>query len=52
MAMHRATFLDMGAYDVGMDVWGGENVELPIRVCASILPIELKYTTETKYQDM
>ena len=33
MAMHRATFLEMGAYDVGMNVWGGENVELPIRVC-------------------
>ena len=31
-AMNRKWFLDSGGYDTGMDVWGGENVEMSFRV--------------------
>ena len=30
--MNRKWFLDSGGYDTGMDVWGGENVEMSFRV--------------------
>ena len=31
-AADRKFFFDIGAYDPGMDVWGGENLELSFRV--------------------
>ncbi|XP_074650441.1 putative N-acetylgalactosaminyltransferase 9 [Tubulanus polymorphus] len=31
-AMDRNYFFQLGGFDEGMDVWGGENIELPIRV--------------------
>jgi len=31
-AMDRSYFHDLGEYDSGMDVWGGENIELSLRV--------------------
>ena len=36
MAMHRQTFLDMGGFDEGMEVWGSENVELPLKVSLNV----------------
>ena len=41
MAMHRNTFIEMGAYDKGMEVWGGENIELPIRVSVYDFQLQL-----------
>ena len=32
LAIERNYFFEMGAFDEGMDVWGGENIELPVRV--------------------
>lgn len=34
-AIDREFFYEMGAYDEGMQIWGGENMELSLRVCAS-----------------
>jgi polypeptide N-acetylgalactosaminyltransferase len=31
-AMDRNYFHELGEYDPGMDVWGGENIELSLRV--------------------
>lgn len=32
LAVDRKYFFDIGAYDPGMDIWGGENLELSFRV--------------------
>ena len=34
-SMHRKFFFDIGSYDEGMDVWGGENLEMSFRVSLS-----------------
>ena len=31
-AMDRKYFFEMGAYDEGMQIWGGENFELSFKV--------------------
>jgi len=32
-AMDRKYFVEMGKYDPGLNVWGGENLEISFRVC-------------------
>ncbi len=31
-AIHRKYFYDVGSYDMEMDIWGGENLEMSFRV--------------------
>lgn len=36
---NRDYFGELGLLDPGMDVYGGENIELGIRVCVNKLPL-------------
>ena len=31
-SMERKFFFEVGSYDEGMDIWGGENLEMSFRV--------------------
>ena len=32
LAANREYFFEVGSYDPGMDIWGGENLEISFRV--------------------
>lgn len=32
-SIDRDYFYEVGSYDEGMDIWGGENLEMSFRVC-------------------
>jgi len=36
-AIERNYFYEIGSYDPGMDIWGGENLEISFRVNSCVL---------------
>ena len=34
LAVDKEYFFRLGGYDEGMDIWGGENIEMSLRVCS------------------
>lgn len=37
-SIDRDYFYEIGSYDEGMDIWGGENLEMSFRVSIYIIP--------------
>ena len=35
-AIDRRFFIEVGEFDDGMDGWGGENIDLPLRVGSDV----------------
>ena len=42
-SIHRDYFYEIGSYDQGMDIWGGENLEMSFRVCTQLVMNILTY---------
>lgn len=40
-SIDKKYFFELGMYDPGLDVWGGENMEISFKVCRCHTPVSL-----------
>lgn len=49
-SIDREYFYEVGAYDEGMDIWGGENLEMSFRVSSRSLILSILHTYVREYE--
>lgn len=49
-SIDKKYFYELGAYDPGLDVWGGENMEISFKVKQSLTLVYLQYVGRSEDQ--
>ena len=47
-SIERDYFYEIGSYDPGMDIWGGENLEMSFRVSQGQTEVKIEVKIEVK----
>lgn len=48
-AINRKYFFEMGGYDEGMEIWGGENLEISFRVSIRVTVCYVRFSLVRTY---
>lgn len=48
-AIERDFFFELGLYDPGLQIWGGENFEISYKVTAELICLQMRTSKNYKY---